>query len=177
MRGNTVIYDPASSTKSIEEILQARFDDVAQLEKSLDDLYDPYLLTDMDQAIERLKSAQKNGERVMIFGDYDVDGVTSTSLLMHLFTQLGMQVSYRLPHRVHDGYGLKHKFIDEFEELGVDLVVTVDCGSRDAEIVTYAKQKGIDIIVTDHHHVPAGMPLDAVAFINPNRPDCSYPFK
>ena len=88
-----------------------------------------------------------------------------------------MTVSYRLPHRVHDGYGLKQKFIDELHELWVDLIVTVDCGSRDREIVTNAKNLWIDIIVTDHHHVPENMPLDAVAFINPNRPDCDYPFK
>lgn len=154
-----------------------RFADEDIFEKSMDDLFDPYLLKDMEKAVKRIKQAKEKGEKVMIFGDYDVDGVTSTSLLMHLFKKLEMTVSYRLPHRVHDGYGLKQKFIDELHQLGVDLIVTVDCGSRDREIVTNAKNLGVDIIVTDHHHVPEDMPLDAVAFINPNRPDCDYPYK
>ena len=172
-----IIYNPESSQQNIEDILIERFADENIFEKSMDDLFDPYLLKDMQKAVERIKKAKENGEKVMIFGDYDVDGVTSTSLLMHLFKKLEMTVSYRLPHRVHDGYGLKQKFIDELHELGVDLIVTVDCGSRDREIVTNAKNLWVDIIVTDHHHVPEEMPLDAVAFINPNRPDCDYPYK
>lgn len=177
IKWSKILYDKNSKDDDIETILKKRFEDLSVLEKNLDDLYDPYLLSDMDKAVERIKLAHQNKEKVMIFGDYDVDGVTSTSLLMHLLTHLWIQVSYRLPHRVHDGYGLKHKFIDEFEQIWVDLVITVDCGSRDAEIVTYAKNKWIDIIVTDHHHVPKDMPIDAIAFINPTRPDCSYPFK
>lgn len=114
-------------------------DDVI-FDQSIDDLHDPYLLKDMDKAIARIKQARDENQKVMIFGDYDVDGVTSTSLLMHLFKKLDMMVSYRLPHRVHDGYGLKQKFIDELHELGVDLIITVDCGSRDREIVTNAKK-------------------------------------
>jgi len=94
-----------------------RFADPSVLEKSLADLYDPYLLHDMDKAVIRIKQAKENNERVIIFGDYDVDGVTSTSILMHLFKTLEMQVSYRLPHRIHDGYGLKQKFIDELAPL------------------------------------------------------------
>lgn len=177
LKWQNIIYNSASSEKNIEDILMERFWDTQIFEQSLDDLHDPYLLKDMDKAVDRIKKAKKNGEKVMIFGDYDVDGVTSTSLLMHLFKKLEMIVSYRLPHRVHDGYGLKQKFIDELHEIWVDLIVTVDCGSRDREIVTNAKNLWIDIIVTDHHHVPEDMPDDAVAFINPNRPDCDYPFK
>lgn len=173
-----IIYNPENTGENIENILMKRFgeDDVI-FDRSIDDLHDPYLLKDMDKAIARIKQARDENQKVMIFGDYDVDGVTSTSLLMHLFKKLDMTVSYRLPHRVHDGYGLKQKFIDELHELGVDLIITVDCGSRDREIVTNAKKMWVDIIVTDHHHVPEDMPLDAVAFINPNRPDCEYPFK
>lgn len=152
-------------------------DDESILEKGIFDLPDPYMLQDMEKAVKRLKQAKEKQETVMIFGDYDVDGVTSTSLLMHFFTKLGIKTSYRLPHRVEDGYGLKTKFVDEAIELGVDLMVTVDCGSRDRAIISDAKEKGLDIIVTDHHHVPDDMPKDAIAFINPNRPDCEYPFK
>ena len=174
---NHIIYDSSTSRQKIEDILVQRFDDPDILEKSIDDLYDPYLLCDMTKAVSRIKQAKENNEKVIIFGDYDVDGVTSTSILMHLFKTLQMQVSYRLPHRVHDGYGLKQKFVDELAPLWVKLIITVDCGSRDAEIVSYAKSIGVDIIVTDHHHVPEQMPEDAVAFINPNRPDCPYPYK
>lgn len=175
--GNTIIFDETSREKSITDILSVRFSESDFLENSLDDLYDPYLLQDMDKAVVRIKEAKEKNEKVIIFWDYDVDGVTSTSLLMHLFTKLWIATSYRLPHRVKDGYGLKKYFIDELVELWVDLVVTVDCGSRDRDIVTYAKEKWLDIIVTDHHHVPPDMPEDAIAFINPNRPDCNYPDK
>ena len=96
---------------------------------------------------------------------------------MHILRTLEIEASYRIPHRINDGYGLKSYFIDEMLELGVDLCITVDCGSRDAEIVSYACSKGLDIIVTDHHHVPDIMPHDALAFLNPHRPDCNYPFK
>ena len=118
LKGQHVIYDEGSQNLNIAEVLSRRFcDDPSVLDKTIDDLYDPYLLKDMDKAIARLKIAKEKKERVMIFGDYDVDGVTSTSLLMHLFTKLGISVSYRLPHRVHDGYGLKTKFVDEALEL------------------------------------------------------------
>jgi len=96
---------------------------------------------------------------------------------MHLLKKLDFQVSYRLPHRVHDGYGMKNKFIDELAPLGVTLIITVDCGTRDIEVVKYAKKHGIDVIVTDHHSVPEIIPEEAVAVINPKRTDCQYPFK
>lgn len=177
LKWQNIIYDESSQELSIWEVLAKRFsDDPSVLDKTMDDLYDPYLLRDMDRTILRLKVAKEKGEKVMIFGDYDVDGVTSTSLLMHLFTKLWMKASYRLPHRVHDGYGLKTKFIDEALELWVTLMITVDCGSRDREIVSDAADKWLDIIVTDHHSVPTDMPDDAIAFVNPARPDCDYPF-
>lgn len=115
--GNAILYHPESSQRDIEDILLERFSDPSDLEKNISDLHDPYLLQDMDVAIKRIKEAKEKNQKVIIFGDYDVDGVTATSLLMHLFKTLEMQVSYRLPHRVHDGYGLKHKFIDELAAL------------------------------------------------------------
>ena len=175
--GSSILFDRETLNQDIWDILMQRFEDPSTLEKNIDDLYDPYMMCDMNKAVERIQQAKEDAEKVIIFGDYDVDGVTSTSLLMHLFKTLEMQVSYRVPHRVHDGYGLKQKFIDELHPLGVTLIITVDCGSRDADIVTYAKSLWIDIIVTDHHHVPEKTPDDAVAFLNPNRPDCSYPDK
>ena len=121
-------------------------------------LHDPYLLSGMQSAVERILQAKANNERIVIFGDYDVDGVSATALLVRFFTFLGIQVSYRLPHRIKDGYGLKAYFIDELLEKDVKLVVTVDCGTKDIEAIRYAREKGIDMIITDHHVVPEEMP-------------------
>lgn len=177
LKGQEIYFDETVENLAVWEVLLRRFSDTPEiLNAGMADLHDPYLLQDMDKAIERIKKAKEKGEKVMIFGDYDVDGVTSTSLMVHMLKKLWILVSYRLPHRVEDGYGLKTKFVDEAVELWVDLLITVDCGSRDREIVTDAKNKWLDIIVTDHHSVPEDMPLEAVAFVNPARPDCSYPF-
>ncbi len=177
IKWNTIKYDRNTYLENIEDIISRRFESPDDLEKSLSDLYDPYLLADMDKAVERLKKAYDNDERVIIFWDYDVDGVTSTSILMHFLKKIWLQVSYRLPHREKDGYGMKNYFIDELSSIGVDLIITVDCGTRDVEVVKYAKEKWIDVIITDHHAVPEIIPEDAVALINPKRSDCSYPFK
>ena len=177
LKNNTIVFDRTSKTKSIHDILLQRFWAWHLEEKTLDDLHDPYLLQDMDKAVERILQAQKNKEKVIIFGDYDVDGVTSTSLLMHFFSKLWITVSYRLPHRVHDGYGLKDYFVDEVQKLWVTLIVTVDCGTKDIDIIAHAKKMGVDIIVTDHHTAPKKVSQDAIAVINPHRFDCEYPYK
>lgn len=177
IRKKEIIFDRNTENQSIEEILTQRLPDIWKKESSLLDLLEPNLMRDMQEAITRIWLAKEKWERVMVFWDYDVDGVTSTSLLVHCLKSLDIEVSYRIPHRIEDGYGLKKYFIDEIIALGVDLCITVDCGSRDAEIVTYAKDKWLDIIITDHHHVPEKMPVDAIAFLNPHRPDCEYPFK
>lgn len=177
LKGQEIYFDETTRDIPVWEVLLRRFSENPEiLTAGMSDLHDPYLLKDMDKAIARIKKAKENCEKVMIFGDYDVDGVTSTSLMVHMLKKLWILVSYRLPHRVDDGYGLKTKFVDEAIELWVDLLITVDCGSRDREIVTDAKNKWLDIIVTDHHSVPEDMPLDAIAFVNPARPDCDYPF-
>lgn len=95
------------------------------------DLHDPYLLPDMDVCVRRILMAREQKERIVIFGDYDVDGVSSTAILVRFLSEIGCEVSYRLPHRVHDGYGLKEYFFDELREKNVKLVITVDCGTRD----------------------------------------------
>lgn len=174
---NTITFDEATLTQDISDILKARFTDDKELEMTLGDLYDPYLLAGMKEAVERIQKAKESKERVMIFWDYDVDGVTSTSILMHFFKKIKLNVSYRLPHRIKDGYGLKQYFVDECKRLWVTLLITVDCGTRDVEIIRYAKSIGIDVIVTDHHAVPEVIPEEAVAIINPKRRDCPYPFK
>ncbi len=176
IKWNIIKFDINTLSKDIEDILESRFQN-NELEKWLSDLYDPYLLKDMDKAVKRIKKAFENKQRVMIFGDYDVDWVTSTSILMHFFKKIWMDVSYRLPNRIKDGYGLKQYFIDEIASLWVKLIITVDCWTRDVEIIKYAKKIGIDVIVTDHHAVPEIIPEEAIAIINPKRLDCEYPFK
>jgi hypothetical protein len=177
IKKNIIRFDSETLDHNISEILGRRFDDPAELERTIKDLHDPFLLKDMDKAVDRLLKAKENDEKVMIFGDYDVDGVTSTSILMHFFKKIGIKASYRLPHRVKDGYGLKSYFVDECHELGVNLIITVDCGTRDIDVMQHAKKLGVDIIVTDHHAVPEVIPKEVVALVNPKRPDCEYPFK
>ncbi|NVP17521.1 single-stranded-DNA-specific exonuclease RecJ [Candidatus Gracilibacteria bacterium] len=178
LKGNIIRYDRNTLEKNIEEVIDSRFENGEfMLDSSIDDLHDPYLLIDMDKAVARIKKAHDNNEKVIIFGDYDVDGVTSTSILMHFFKKIGLQASYRIPHRVKDGYGMKSYFMDELSQLGVSLIITVDCGTRDIEVVKYAKTLGIDIIITDHHAVPDIIPEESIAVINPKRPDCNYLYK
>lgn len=178
LKWNIIKYDKNTLNKSIEEVIDARFENGEfMLESSIDDLHDPYLLIDMDKAVARIKTAKEKGERIIVFWDYDVDWVTSTSILMHFFKKMWMQASYRIPHRVKDGYGMKTYFMDELAQLWVNLVITVDCWTRDIEVVKYAKTLWIDVIITDHHAVPDIIPEEAIAVINPKRPDCNYLYK
>ncbi len=177
LKNNIIEYQRSTLEKNIEELLLERFWEEHLVEKTIDDLHDPYLLKDMKKAVDRIKQAKKDDETVMIFWDYDVDGVTSTSILMHFFQKINLKASYRLPHRVKDWYGLKAYFLDELSDLWVTLIITVDCWSRDIDVIEKAKSMWIDIIVTDHHNTPEIIPESAVALINPKRPDCTYPFK
>ncbi len=139
-------------------------------------LHDPFLMPDMEVWVKRILEAREKWERIIVFGDYDVDGVSGTALLVRFLTEIGCQVSYRLPHRVHDGYGIKSYIFDEIKEKWVSLVITVDCGTRDIEPIRHAKSLGIDVIVTDHHAVPEVIPTEVIALINPKRKDSHYPF-
>lgn len=136
--------------------------------------HDPYDFDDMKKTVKRIKEAIKNKERIIVFGDYDVDGITAATILIKTLQDLSANVSYRLPHRVKDGYGLKSKFIEEFAELGVKLVITVDCGISCEDEIKLAKKKGIDVIVTDHHTVPKNPPK-AFSIIHPQL--SNYKFK
>lgn len=137
--------------------------------------YDPYLLKDMDKAVARIKQAIQNKERVCIYGDYDVDGVTSTTLLYTYLSSLGVPTTYFIPERMNEGYGLSCAAIQRFAGK-VDLLITVDTGITAVAETEYAKQFGMDMIITDHHSCREILP-DAVAVINPHREDCGYPFK
>ena len=138
------------------------------LNPSLSDLCDPYLLPDMDKGVERVIRALKEKEKVMIFGDYDVDGITATSLLFLVLNKLGGEVSYYLPNRLIEGYGLSEEGITEAEKRGVRLIISVDCGITAVNEVIFAKEKGIDTIITDHHEPQEFLP-EAVAIINTKR--------
>ena len=178
--GHTVNILSPYSDSLYEVLLKNRNIDEKDLENFFDpqisDLHDPYLMPDMEKAVKRILIAREQKERIVIFGDYDVDGVSSTAILVRFLTEIGCLVSYRLPHRVHDGYGLKSYFFDELQAKWVTLVITVDCGTRDVEPIRHAASLGIDVIVTDHHAVPDEIPAEVVAIVNPKRKDSQYPF-
>lgn len=143
------------------------------LNPSLSDLSDPFMLKDMERGVDRVISALTNKEKIMIFGDYDVDGITSASLMYLVLTKLGAQVSYYLPNRLVEGYGLSEEGILEAERRGTRLIISVDCGINAVKEVDYAKKKGIDCIITDHHEPAETLP-DACAIINPKQEGETY---
>ncbi len=146
------------------------------LDPALENLHDPLEMLDLDRAAGRILEAVSRGERILVQGDYDVDGITSAFLLHSALGELGARSSCRIPDRVRDGYGLTTEAVDEARRLGATLVVTVDCGITANEAVEYARTHGIDCVVTDHHEPAAVLPA-AVAVVNPRRRGCPYPFK
>ena len=144
---------------------------------SLSSLHDPFLLKDMDKAVKRIKSAVKRNESILIYGDYDVDGLSATALLFLTLKGYGARLSYYIPDRVKEGYGLNLGALKKAGDNGVDLVIAVDCGITAVEEVNYLKKHNIDCIILDHHQPLEGIIPDAVAVINPLRPDCYYPYK
>ena len=146
------------------------------LHPSLGDLHDPFGLRDMEPAVERLRAAIAAGERILIYGDYDVDGTTAVVLLMTAIRLAGGSAFYHVPHRLKDGYGMRSEVVEVAATRGVKLIVSVDTGIRAAEVVVRAAELGIAVIVTDHHLPEAELP-PALAVINPNRRDCPYPNK
>jgi single-stranded-DNA-specific exonuclease len=146
------------------------------LDPALEDLHDPSRLIDLDKAVERIRIAIETGESILIHGDYDVDGITSTFLLYSVLRDLGAKVESRIPHRTRDGYGLSIGAIDEAHRRKCTLIVTVDCGITAVEPVALARERGMDVVIIDHHEVPAVLP-EAVALVDPMRADCPYPFK
>jgi len=145
-------------------------------EGGLEKLYDPFLLKDIKRAVDRIRQAIDKKEKVMIFGDYDVDGITSTVIMYDFLKRVGADVYYTIPNREKDGYGLKDYFIQQFKESGIDLIVTVDCGVANVNEVNLANELGIDVVITDHHDVPDVLP-NAYAIVNPKQKDCDYPNK
>ncbi len=170
-----VIKNKDQSKNTLEKILQNR----GLLNVDSSKVFnDPFSFRDMEIAVERIKKAIENNERIIVFGDYDVDGITGTAILVHILRKLKANVSYRLPNRVNDGYGLAEKFIDDFIQKDVKLLITVDCGISCKKEIEKAYLSGIETIITDHHTIPEnGVPKDAVAILHPKEKDSSYPFK
>ena len=148
----------------------------AFLSPSLHDLPDPYLLHDMQRAVQRLLTALRQQEPMAIYGDYDVDGVTATALLVTFFRELGLQVPYYIPERSSEGYGLNAVAIEHLAQRGIRVLLTVDCGITAVHEIALARRLGIDVILTDHHQPPDTLP-DACALLNPHQPACTYPNK
>jgi single-stranded-DNA-specific exonuclease len=172
---------PIASEKLRALLLRRGVDDADSFRRfvapSIGDLHDPSTIHGMDHACERIARAVRDGEGIVIYGDYDVDGVTSIVMLQTVLRSLGADAGFVVPHRLVDGYGLKMEVLDRVLcERNVRLVITVDCGITSVEPVRRAIERGIDVIITDHHLPPGTLP-DAAAVLNPKQPGCTYPFK
>jgi len=143
---------------------------------SIDNLYNPFLMSDMDKAVNRLKKAISNKEKIVILGDYDVDGTTATAFLYLFLQEIGLEVIYYIPDREKEGYGVSNRGIDFAIKSSANLIITCDCGINSINEIEYANKNNIDIIVTDHHE-PAEVLPDALAILDPKRKDDIYPFK
>lgn len=146
------------------------------LNGTLENLRDPFLLKDMEKIVKRIKLAIDRKEKVCIYGDYDVDGITSITIMYKFLQKLGLDVTYYLPNRLQEGYGLNNKALEKIKNDNVSLVITVDCGITAIEEVEYAKSLGLDICITDHHECTEDLPK-ALAIVNPKQKDDNYPFK
>ncbi len=138
--------------------------------------YSPFMMKDMDKAVQRLHQAMEGHEKIAVFGDYDVDGITATCLLTDYLRRCGADCIYYIPRRIEEGYGLGKEAILSLQQQGVGLIVTVDCGITGVEEAEYAGDLGVDLVITDHHECKEQLP-QAQAVVDPHRPDCPYPFK
>ncbi|MBQ6911304.1 MAG: DHH family phosphoesterase, partial [Bacteroidales bacterium] len=141
----------------------------------LEDLHDPFLMKDMDKAVERVHKAITGKEKILVYGDYDVDGTTAVAQVYSFLKQFTPKVDFYIPDRYDEGYGLSYKALDWASDNGIGLVITLDCGIKAIEKVEYARGKGIDVIICDHHLPENELPA-AVAILDPKREDCHYPF-
>ena len=158
--------------RNIQSAEEAR----AFIRPSLDKLHDPFLMKDMDKAVERLHQALTQNENILIYGDYDVDGTTAVAVMYRFLSPLTSRLDYYIPDRHNEGYGVSQQGIDYAAERGCTLIITLDCGIKSVEKLAYAKSKGIDVIVCDHHTPGDELPT-AVAVLNMKREDCPYPYK
>ena len=143
---------------------------------SLSDLHDPFLMKDMDKAVERISNAILNKEKILVYGDYDVDGTTAVSLVYTFLHNQYVNVEYYIPDRYKEGYGISIQGIDYAKENGCNLIIALDCGIKSIDKIEYANKLGVDFIICDHHRPGSELP-DAVAVLDPKRTDCEYPYK
>ena len=171
--------DLSVDTTVAEILLQRNISTFEEAKKffrpSLDDLHDPFLMKDMDVAVERIETAIRNQENILVFGDYDVDGTSAVSLVASYLKTIYPNISTYIPDRYEEGYGVSFKGIDFAEDNNFSLIIALDCGTKALEKVAYATEKKIDFIICDHHKPGAELPK-AVAILNPKRADCYYPF-
>ncbi|HYW36354.1 MAG TPA: single-stranded-DNA-specific exonuclease RecJ [Balneolaceae bacterium] len=177
----TTLQEELGISKKIARLLALRGINSYKKAKSffrpeLKHLHDPFLMMDMNEAADRLARAVRQREKILVYGDYDVDGTTATALIYLFLKDFGLDVDYYIPHRFNDGYGLNTKGIQHAAEVSVDLIVTVDCGITAVEEAAIARDKGIDLIICDHHNPGDRLP-QAPAVLDPKRKNCSYPFE
>jgi single-stranded-DNA-specific exonuclease len=168
----SVIVAKLLVTRGINTVEEAR----GFLHKEEVDFHDPFLMDGMERAVERIKLAVNKGEKILIYGDYDADGVSSTSVIVYTFRQISAHFDYYIPNRFTEGYGPNEAAFRRAKEQGYDLIVTVDTGISAVHEAEVAKELGLDLIITDHHEPPPILP-DAYCIINPKKPGCQYPFK
>ncbi len=142
----------------------------------IEHLHSPWLMKDMKKAVERIQTAFNKEEKILVYGDYDVDGTTSVATLFQFLKELSPNIDYYIPHRYKEGYGISKIGIDFAKEHGFDLIISVDCGIKSTELISYAKELGMDFVICDHH-LPDPIIPPAVAILNPKQLDCTYPFK
>jgi len=159
-------------SKGIETFEQAR----SFFRPQYTDLHDPFLMKDMDKAIERIETAIANNEKIMVYGDYDVDGTTAVALTYSFFKKIHTKIEHYIPDRYKEGYGISIQGIDYAAKNGITLIIALDCGIKSIDKIDYANEKSIDFIICDHH-LPANEIPKAIAVLDPKRPDCEYPFK
>ena len=156
--------------------IMTREEAISFFEPKLTDLHDPFLMKDMSNAVERLTSAINKNEKILIYGDYDVDGITAVSLVYSFLEEQTSNVEYYIPDRYEEGYGLSKRGLDHALEVNCKLVITLDCGIKSVDKIDYARARGMDVIVCDHHYPGNEIP-SAVAVLDPKQPGCTYPYK
>ncbi len=186
-----VIHDDKERTASLQEALKinsvlckvlvqrgiSTFDEAKKFFRpQLDSLHDPWLMKDMHKAVERVLAAHYSGEKILVFGDYDVDGTTAVAIMYRFLKTNNFNVDFYIPHRYREGYGVSKAGIDYARRNGFTLVISLDCGIKSTDLIAYARQLGIEFIVCDHH-LPDDVLPDAVAILNPKQKDCPYPYK
>ena len=184
-QGNPAIVEHLSQVLGVDKVLAtlltqrnvSNYDEAkAFFRPDLSQLHDPFLMKDMDKAVKRVEDAIKNKEKILIYGDYDVDGTTSVALLYTFLKKITPNIEYYVPNRYNEGYGVSFKGIEYAASSNFSLIISLDCGIKSVEKVELAKSKNIDFIICDHHFPGDKIP-DAVAVLDPKRPDCSYPYK